>query len=822
MKRNLWWVRGSLGAGLLTALAFTFGCPQPPDDGGDDGGDDNGGNGGDVEEPARFDLPTRSTNILLTSDDKLLIVANRESNSLSVIRVRDDDGNDVSEKLVELAVGNEPRFLAITPDDRTVFVSNTGSGTISVISLGSEKSGTQLLKSPASVVAEIPVGTEPRGLAITPNGTRLFVANHTNATVSVIDVATRSVIRNIPLPGFPQAIAITNDGDEDDTDETIFVTEYYAKLISGGSGEAHDDGKEAFVDAILTGNLDATPKRITLSPVSSGFTADRKNFCKLLNPASAFDTFCPDVTIVDATAAAIAQDPQDTFPNQLHAALIRQGRLFVPNTGAQPEPPVKFNVNVQALVHVVDTNTLTEIADEHVNLNNQIKAETQPDEATANTVLTRLFAADTTAVDADKGGDTFLFVSRGGNYAMRATLGADGVLDLGAPDIVRFQTGNIPSGVVISSDGRRAYTNNEVNISVTAINLEDNSVLARDIPSGEPPFPGEFAHGVLVGKLCFFTSLGIPDDGVFGTPIREIEPLASRNKASDNGWSSCSSCHPDGLADGVTWIFPTGPRQTLPLDAFFAKDNPADQRVSNWNGVRSSITDFNNNSRNVQGGKGFAGDPPNPNVFNHGLSQGVSDALDAQSLWVQTVRAPILPQEAPANVIADGRASFETNCASCHGGAKWTKSQILYADNPAFDKDPAAGGVPRDPGVANAAAQIVSYTVGALTLTYLHPVGTFNPLSPIEQRADATLALGGIGFNVPSLLGTRYHAPYFHDGSAQSFEEVFARHALGAGTIATTLNAAERDSLRSFIETIDGSTLPFISDTDVFKAAIGG
>jgi len=46
--------------------------------------------------------------------------------------------------------------------------------------------------------------------------------------------------------------------------------------------------------------------------------------------------------------------------------------------------------------------------------------------------------------------------------------------------------------------------------------------------------------------------LGIPDNGVFETPIREIVPLESRNKASDNAWSSCTSCHPDGLSDGVT------------------------------------------------------------------------------------------------------------------------------------------------------------------------------------------------------------------------------------------------------------------------------
>ena len=58
----------------------------------------------------------------------------------------------------------------------------------------------------------------------------------------------------------------------------------------------------------------------------------------------------------------------------------------------------------------------------------------------------------------------------------------------------------------------------------------------------------------------------------------------------------------------MTWIFAAGPRQTLPLDAFFAKDNPADQKLVLWTANRGSNTDFNNNSRGVQGGCGFASD----------------------------------------------------------------------------------------------------------------------------------------------------------------------------------------------------------------------
>ena len=261
------------------------------------------------------------------------------------------------------------------------------------------------------------------------------------------------------------------------------------------------------------------------------------------------------------------------------------------------------------------------------------------------------------AIDANAAGTAFLIVSRGGNYVMRASLDPAGKLILGAPNVVRFQTGNLPNGVVISADGRRAYANNEANVSVTAMDLVTNTVLTRDIPAGEPPAPGTFEHEVLVGKLAFFTALGIPDNGFFDTPIRDIVPLSFRGKQSNNAWSSCGSCHPDGLSDGVTWLFAAGPRQTIPLDGTFAHDtNADDRRPLNWSAIRSSNTDFNNNSRGVQGGCGFASEvfappgscttlgattPANPNIYDHGIAQGGSDALDVQTLWIFAAVRPL-------------------------------------------------------------------------------------------------------------------------------------------------------------------------------------
>src|SRR5690242_16086591 len=79
--------------------------------------------------------PTRSTTIALTSDETRVVVVNREANSVSIIRVKNANGNDVSNKIAEIAVGQEPRCVAVSPNDRFAFVTNGISATVSVVSL---------------------------------------------------------------------------------------------------------------------------------------------------------------------------------------------------------------------------------------------------------------------------------------------------------------------------------------------------------------------------------------------------------------------------------------------------------------------------------------------------------------------------------------------------------------------------------------------------------------------------------------------------------------------------------------------------------------
>jgi YVTN family beta-propeller protein len=820
----------------------------------------------DVQEIlARFSVlfkQSRSSTIALTRDDTRAVVVNRQKSSVSVIRVRDND-KDVAHLLGEVPVGKEPRFVALSPDDKRAFVTNAVDGTMSVIDLTGP--------TPVAVGTAVPVGVEPRGIAVTPNGTYAFIANHTVGEITIVRLSTLEVVRSIKTGGNPYSIAITNDGDRNDRDERVFVTRLFSELIDPARPDGFDDSKQGIVDSFRVGQaVDGNPQvsQLLLKPMASGFAADRRPFClntrralqdagtiKFFNsgPAEAptdgasqlaHPTFCPDVNSSDASdTGAIARTAQKVYPNMLFAALVRGSYLYVPNVGAQPEPPVRFNVNVQGLVGVLNRVRGVE-TDLSLNLNSQVARETQPPVAEETKTLDRLFLNDLVAVDADQRGKQFLFVSRGANYVLRASIGQDGKLSIldASNKAKRLQTGNLPSGVVMSRDGKRAYTNNELNTSITALDLANSQVLARDIESSAPPAPGTVEHRRLFGKLAFFTALGVPDtidenrDGKYDVALRDIDPLLHRNKASDNGWSSCASCHDDGHADNVTWIFETGPRQTIQLEGTFARFNLDDQRLLNWSAVRGSNTDFNNNARGIQGGKGFATDVHGVNrtaeIFNHGPVLGISDSLDAIQEWVTTVRAPIVPDPEPA-AAQYGRAIFVQQCAACHGGAKWTKSRTapVFTNNPTFAQDPIgvnffAGVKPIDPGLTVAGPQIVSVTRDKGTLTFLDRVGTFSAANPLEIRGAAAVAgqstqgfaaFGGAGFNSPSLLGLSLSAPYFHDGSAQSLEEVMSRHLLASGkTIAQTLNTQDLASLIDFVCSIDDQTATVESDTDRF------
>jgi YVTN family beta-propeller protein len=828
-----------------------------------------------VDVEAIFAGPTKSSNIAITTDNRFLVVVNRQNDTVSVIEVRDTSGRDVGRKLAEIDVGAEPRFVALTPDNQEAYVTNAEDGTVAVIRLVNPNR--------FQVVETIDVQEEPRGVCISPNGKYAFVAQHTPGTVSVILTSSKQVINTFRTGGNPHACAISNDGDDDDDDERVFITRFFSEVINPGNRpDGFDDAKQGIINSFQVGDALSGGVNVAqhfLKPRDrSGFTADRRPYClktrRILQDTNqdvffnsgadnqgdgaeqlAHDTFCPNNNSNDASATGpIGADPQGVYPNALWTALIRGNSLLVANEGAAPEPPFKFNVNVHGLVGVIDIPSGRE-TNRTVNLNEQVAVERAAGNVNG---IDGLFLNTIADLDANRAGTLFVLVSQGGNYVIEAIPDNNGRLSIGAPNgVVRYQTGNIPTGVVMSFDARRAYSNNEVSTSVTVIDLVRQRVLKRDLDSSTPPAPGSKKHRITVGKLVFFTALGTPNDGIFNRQVRQIIPLQFRGKASDNAWSSCASCHPDGRTDNVTWSFDTGPRQTIDLVGTFGRGQLGDQRINNWSAVRGDCcADFTANSIAVQGGTGFVDNPAL--IFNHGPKFGVSDAVDAEREWIAAAVRPLnMPQTNPA-AIARGRNVFEANCASCHGGVKWTKSRSspVYDDNPAYPEDPLqeaffdnlvdpASFGPVDPRVIDAQPQIrgVNDPVAG-TLFFMDDVGTFDPTSPIELRGGGDLGPdirlpGGVvvkgqntrgflalpvnaavGFNAPSLLNVGYGKPFLHDGSAPSLAHVFNIHRLpqfaGSPTIRAKLNNAQRADLSALLNSIDGNTDTFRSATDEF------
>ena len=173
----------------------------------------------------RFPGPTSSQNIAVTTDGTLLAVVNPDSDSVTFF----DVGGDRNRKLAEVNTESEPNSVTFNPQGTRAYVANTVSGSVSVYAINR---GAPIV---ARELTNIKVGTEPYALAMTPNGTRLYVANARSNDISVIDIITHRVYRTIPDVGFePRGLAITNDGDEDDLDETVWVSQFLALPAANG------------------------------------------------------------------------------------------------------------------------------------------------------------------------------------------------------------------------------------------------------------------------------------------------------------------------------------------------------------------------------------------------------------------------------------------------------------------------------------------------------------------------------------------------------------------------------------------------------------
>ena len=707
--------------------------------------------------------PTHSSPIAVTSDDATLLVVNPLNNSVTIVNVK----GDANQKLASVPVGVEPQAVAITNDDKFAYVTNQGSQSVSVIDIAAAKE-----------VQQIKVGVEPYGIALTPDGTRAYVVNGASRTVSVIDTGSKQVVATLSLPVVePRGVAITaNNGGVGP--QFVYITQFLSQVSPNGK-EMNDTGKEGKVLVLSTADDKNIQGTIVLAPHDTGFTADRTVF---------------GGTATDATSA---------FPNQLQSVVLKNGKGYLPNIAAGPQAPVRFDVDTQAFLSVFDTASKAELAGGTIDLHLAVKNQT---------ATPKLFLANPWAIDFKHRANQGYVVSAGSNVVAKVTLSDAGVpAVVTAPDgantrVLEIAVGKNPRGIVVNNADTRAYVMNFISRDVTVIDLtaSPEKALGKVQVADLPPAGSDNAV-TLLGNELFNTSVGEFDDGVKG-------------RMSNNGWQACASCHFEGLTDGVVWQFPAGPRKSIPLNASFSPKAPdTDQRVLNYSAIFDEVCDFEINIRNVSGGAGLivtdtvgstaphpvltAFNPPN--CGRKALTVNGVNAWDAITQWIaKKVRSPqapnngVDPNSALGKQVAQGRQLFTaSNCQLCHGGFKWSTSQVDFART-----------APPSEPVTLEPAPVAQ--VGFLA-RFLREVGTFDAANAIEKNQANLGALGARGFNPPSLLSIGAFPPYLHNGACGTLDCVLEnKKHRDAGGKSVLDNADDRKALAQFLLSIDAGTEP--------------
>ena len=136
-------------------------------------------------------------------------ITNNGSSTVSVINVTT---NTVS---ATIPVGTNPYGVSVSSDGSKVYVTNSGAGTVSVINTATN-----------SVTATISVGSIPYGVCVSPDNSKVYVVNFNSNTVSVINAATNTVSTTITVGANPNGVSVSPDGSK------VYVTNYNSNTVS--------------------------------------------------------------------------------------------------------------------------------------------------------------------------------------------------------------------------------------------------------------------------------------------------------------------------------------------------------------------------------------------------------------------------------------------------------------------------------------------------------------------------------------------------------------------------------------------------------------
>jgi len=151
--------------------------------------------------------------------------------------------------IATIPVGQQPGGLAVTSDGQRVYVDNYASQSISVIGTNTN-----------SVISTIPLGIYANAIVLSPDGNQLYVADGVANNVSVISTATNALTAKIAWGGTPGGMVISADGSK------LYVINIGGYTIGANTVSVINTANNTVVSTITVGN---TPVFLAISPDGS-------------------------------------------------------------------------------------------------------------------------------------------------------------------------------------------------------------------------------------------------------------------------------------------------------------------------------------------------------------------------------------------------------------------------------------------------------------------------------------------------------------------------------------------------------------------------
>ncbi len=328
--------------------------------------------------------------------------------------------------IATVGVGTNPNGVGITPDGRFAYIANNGGTTVSVIDVATN-----------TVVTTIAGFSQPYTITMNALGTKAYITNSDSTTISIVDTGSNTITGTITGFDGPSGMVITPDG------STAYVNNYGA-LGGAGSGNA----TTIRVVNLNTNTIVGSPIYVSLAPAALAITPDGAYVYVACYVDGNLGT--GTVSIIKTSTNTVVKTIMG-FSGPFSILITPDGsKAYVANFGSNNFDPCGTTVSV------IDTRSNTIISTISLGLQPSGLAITPDGNFVYVTIYNTLYLGP-------------------GYTLLTAFEGTVNVINTYNQQVLSpvLLTGGSPSTIAITPDGTRAYVTNYNDNTVTVFNITD-------------------------------------------------------------------------------------------------------------------------------------------------------------------------------------------------------------------------------------------------------------------------------------------------------------------------------------------------------------